>query len=214
MARRTKDEAEKTRSAIIDAAEKVFFAHGVTRSSLELVAKEAGVTRGAVYWHFKNKPALLHAMAQRIILPHEDMLEKLAAQMSQTPIDDLRSVCIHTLKTMAKDKRRRHVLTILFMRCEYIEEMFDIIKRQNASKNRIVSLAEKLFSRAKDLKMLAPFWTPRQAAVAMEALIIGLILGWLEQPKRTNLATVGASCVEAFFISLKAEPSSYVLSES
>jgi AcrR family transcriptional regulator len=214
MARKTKDEAEKTRSSIIDAAEKVFYAHGVTRSSLELVAQKAGVTRGAVYWHFKDKPALFHAMAQRVFLPHEDMLEKLAAQPSPEPLLDLKKACIHALKMMAKDKRRREVVTILFLRCEYIEEMFDIIKRQNASKNRILVLSEKLFSRAQDLKMLAPCWTPRQAAVSMEALIIGLILGWLEQPKKISLATVGVSCVEAFFNSLQANPSSYVPSTS
>lgn len=207
MARRTKDEALKTRGAIIDAAEKVFYAHGVTRSSLEHVAAAAGVTRGAVYWHFKDKPALCEAMAERVFLPHEDMLEKLAAQPSSTPLLDLKKACIHVLTMMAKDNRRRDVVTILLLRCEYIEEMLGIIKRRNASKNRMLVLSEKLFSRARSLKMLAPCWTPRQAAVAMEALIVGLILGWLEQPKKIGLATIGASCIEAFFTSLQANPS-------
>ena len=206
MARRTKEEAEKTRDAIIDAAEKVFYAHGVTRSSLEDVALEAGVTRGAVYWHFKNKVELFHAMAQRVFLPHEDMIEELAAHPSTTPLLDLKNACIHALQMLAKDKRRREVVTILFLRCEYVEEMLDIIKRRNSSKNRILVLSEKLFLHAHELKMLAPGWTPRQAAVAMEALIVGLILGWLEQPKKINLVTIGASCVEAFFNSLQANP--------
>jgi TetR/AcrR family transcriptional regulator, repressor of the mexAB-oprM multidrug resistance operon len=204
MARRTKEDAEKTRSAIIDAAEKVFYAHGVTRSSLEDVAMEAGVTRGAVYWHFKNKVELFHAMAERVFLPHEDMLQKLVAQPSSTPILDLKNACIHALQMMARDKRRREVGTILFLRCEYVEEMLDIIKRHNSCKNRILALSEKLFQHARDLKMLASGWTPHQAAVAMEALIVGLILGWLEQPKRNSLITIGVSCVEAFFNSLQA----------
>ncbi len=204
MARRTKEEAEKTRERIIDAAEKVFYARGVTRSSLEDVAIAAGVTRGAVYWHFKNKIELFHALAQRVFLPHEDMLEKLVAQPSPTPLLDLKNACIHALKMMSKDKRRREGVTILLLRCEYVEEMLDIMKRQNSSKNRILALSEKLFLHAHDLKMLAPGWTPRQAAVAMEALIVGLILGWLEQPKKINLVTLGVSCVEAFFNSLQA----------
>ncbi len=214
MARKTKIEAEKTKSAIIDAAERVFYAHGVTRSSLDLVAREAGVTRGAVYWHFKDKPALFHAMAQRIFLPHEDLLEKLAAQSSLSPLEDLKDACLHAIQTLAKDKQRRDVLTILFLRCEYIKEMHDIIKRMSVSKNRILALSEKFFSRARDLKMLAPCWTPRQAAMAMEAMIVGLILGWIEQPKKINLATAGASCIEALFRSMQARPSSYALPES
>ena len=213
MARRTKDEALKTRGAIIDAAEKVFYAHGVTRSSLEHVAAAAGVTRGAVYWHFKDKPALCEAMAQRVYLPHEDMLEKLAAQSSPAPLLDLKKACIHVLKMMAKDKRRREVVTILFLRCEYVEEMSGIMKRRNASKNRMLVLSEKLFSRAQDLKMLAPFWTPRQAALATQALMTGLILNGLEDRKNFNFSSIGIACVEAFFSSLQAHAPSYVLSK-
>ena len=67
MARRTKDEAEKTRNAILDAAEHVFNEHGVARTSLEEIARAANVTRGAVYWHFKDKIALCEAMLQRVL---------------------------------------------------------------------------------------------------------------------------------------------------
>ena len=49
MARRTKEEALETRMQIIDAARRVFHAEGVNRSTLDKVAKAAGVTRGAVY---------------------------------------------------------------------------------------------------------------------------------------------------------------------
>jgi AcrR family transcriptional regulator len=202
MARRTKDEAEKTRNAILDAAEKVFYARGVSRTSLEQIAEQAGVTRGAVYWHFKDKLELFDAMARRIFLPHEDMLRELAAQSSATPLEDLQKACIHALKMMASDKRRRKVFSILTLRCEYVEEMLGIMKRRNECKNRMLILSEKLFSRAETLKMLAPRWTPRQAAVATQALMSGLISGALEQRKGFSFA-FGATCVTAFFNSLR-----------
>ena len=59
MARRTKEEALETRMQIIDAARRVFHAEGVNRSTLDKVAKAAGVTRGAVYWHFSSKQEIL-----------------------------------------------------------------------------------------------------------------------------------------------------------
>ncbi len=62
MARRTKEEALETRMQIIDAARRVFHAEGVNRSTLDKVAKAAGVTRGAVYWHFTNKAELFLAV--------------------------------------------------------------------------------------------------------------------------------------------------------
>lgn len=53
--RKTKTEAQKTRQHLLDAALEVFWRDGVTRASLQAIAQEAGVTRGALYWHFKNK---------------------------------------------------------------------------------------------------------------------------------------------------------------
>lgn len=64
--RKTKEQAEQTRQKILNAARKMFFQNGVAKTSLEHIAKEAGVTRGAIYWHFKDKTALfLHCNKAR-----------------------------------------------------------------------------------------------------------------------------------------------------
>ena len=60
MARRTKEDAEATRNKLLDAAAEVFFAKGVAGASLSEVAQAAGLTRGAIYWHFKDKVDLFH----------------------------------------------------------------------------------------------------------------------------------------------------------
>ncbi len=67
--RRTKQESEATRQAILAAARRVFARCGVTRATLEHVAAEAGVTRGAIYWHFDNKTALFDAMRVQVSVP-------------------------------------------------------------------------------------------------------------------------------------------------
>ena len=54
MVRRTKEAAAITREQLLDAAERVFRERGVAGSSLAQIAAEAGVTRGAVYWHFRD----------------------------------------------------------------------------------------------------------------------------------------------------------------
>lgn len=55
LARRTKEDAFATRNSLLDAAEQVFYEQGVARASLNEIAQRAGATRGAVYWHFKDK---------------------------------------------------------------------------------------------------------------------------------------------------------------
>jgi AcrR family transcriptional regulator len=69
MARRTKEDALATRELLLDAAERVFHRRGVSRTTLQEIAQDAGLTRGAIYWHFQNKGELFHAMMERVTLP-------------------------------------------------------------------------------------------------------------------------------------------------
>jgi TetR/AcrR family acrAB operon transcriptional repressor len=61
MARRTKEDALATRDSILDAAELLFVEQGVSRTTLQHIATAAGVTRGAIYWHFLDKGAMFNA---------------------------------------------------------------------------------------------------------------------------------------------------------
>jgi AcrR family transcriptional regulator len=204
MARRTKIEAEQTRNAILDAAEKVFYAHGVARTSIEEIAGQAGVTRGAVYWHFKDKIELCEAMMQRVFLPQEDVLERLASSDSDSPLEDLHKACRDSLKLIATDKRRRRVVSIMMFRCEYVEEMADVIKRRRQCKDRMLERCLRMFERAQKLKILAPGWTPQLAALSLQALMGGLILNGLEGRKQFNLDEAGPACLDSFFRSISA----------
>lgn len=60
--KRTKEEAEETRLTIIACALELFARQGVVQTSLVQVANAAQVTRGAIYWHFKNKMDLFDAV--------------------------------------------------------------------------------------------------------------------------------------------------------
>lgn len=199
MVRRTKDDAEKTRDAILDAAEKVFYKNGVTRTSLQAIAVAAHVTRGAVYWHFKDKIELCEAMLNRVFLPYEDILQRLEESESPTPLDDLMKANCESLKLMACDKRRQRIMTILTFRCEYVEEMVVMMERRRQCKTNMRQAYLRLFERAHKMKMLSPGWTPAVAATSLAALMGGLIMGWLEGRKEFDLMTSGVACVEAFF---------------
>lgn len=62
MARKTPEEAARTRQRILDAAVEVFVRDGIASATLEQVARQAGVSRGAIYWHFKGKQDLLQSI--------------------------------------------------------------------------------------------------------------------------------------------------------
>ena len=92
MVRRTKEDALATRQSLLDAAELLFQAQGVSRTSLNDIARKAGTTRGAIYWHFKDKADLFNAMMERVTLPLEQAFQDLSKDLPSDPLDRVRQV--------------------------------------------------------------------------------------------------------------------------
>lgn len=65
--RKTKEDAEETKNSILKVAVEIFFKYGYENATLEQISKAAGVTRGAVYWHFENKQNLFKCTIQSIL---------------------------------------------------------------------------------------------------------------------------------------------------
>ena len=95
MARRSKQDAQLTRDAILDAAARVFRDKGVARTRMEDIAQGANFTRGAVYWHFKNKTDVLLALSERVSLPLYDQIN----QIKKTASDQFCAILIEKIKT-------------------------------------------------------------------------------------------------------------------
>ena len=62
--RRTKEDAALTRETVLDAALAVFSRQGYAATTLDHIAQEAGVTRGAIYWHFGGKAELYNTLLE------------------------------------------------------------------------------------------------------------------------------------------------------
>lgn len=69
--KKAKEDAMITRQSILDAAFKCFFENGFRTTSLDVIAKEASVTRGAVYWHFKDKSELYREVVKNTLAEND-----------------------------------------------------------------------------------------------------------------------------------------------
>ena len=94
MARRTRQEAVATREALLDAAEREFRGKGVAHTTLADVAEAAGLTRGAIYWHFRDKAELFEAMCERAAMPMEAMLGCGGGKRCADPLGTLRDMAV------------------------------------------------------------------------------------------------------------------------
>ena len=205
MARKTKAEAEETREKILDAAEHVFFAHGVMETSLEQVAEEAGVTRGAIYWHFCDKVALFKALHERVRLPQEDMVERAVADGHPDPLALLEQISLDCTKTITTDPRLMRVFAILLVRCEYVGEMAEALKRQQDADAVMRANLVRVFTMAEENGTLSSNWTPQVAARVCESMMRGLWADWLRHGQGFDLMKVGSQCIAELFGSFRAK---------
>jgi TetR/AcrR family acrAB operon transcriptional repressor len=123
MARKTKIDTEQTRTQIIAAARKVFAERGVSRTTFAQIAAEAGVTRGAIYWHFKNKPELFFAVMEQVSLPLIDRMgQNMPAVGLGDPLQSIQSSMTQILHLLENDEVARTTFEIVALKCEYVDE--------------------------------------------------------------------------------------------
>ncbi|GAB6388181.1 TetR family transcriptional regulator [Stutzerimonas marianensis] len=201
--RRTKEDAEKTRIALLASAERLFLDKGVAHTSLDQIARDAGVTRGAVYWHFQNKAHLFHEMLNQVRLPPEQMAERLCSCTQQQPLRALRDLCLDGIASLARDEQKRRIMTILLHRCEFTDELREAEERHHAFINQFIELCEKLLECAGS--KLLPGVTPRLAARTIHALIVGLFSDWTRDQTLFDPQQDAAALVDPLFRGLVAD---------
>ena len=212
MARRTKEEAQETRNRLLDTAEHVFNERGVSRTSLAEIAEAAGLTRGAIYWHFKNKLDLFNAMMERVILPMEEVTEQFADCSLQDPIGNIRDRSIAILKDLGKNPQMQRVFDIMTHKCEYVDEMAPLKDRHLEGRSECVMHVEEGFRNAIKKGCLPKTTDPRLAAIGLHALIDGLIMNWLLDPKYFSFERDAEKMIDNYLRGLAVAPIAPVVS--
>lgn len=203
MPRRTKAEAEATREALLDAAEEVFYDNGVARTSLEQIARHAGMTRGAVYWHFKNKADLFHALLDRVRMPFEELLEEVRSTSEvESPLETLRLACLNGLPRIEQPHARR-IHSILLHRCEFFSDI-NPLEMQNRLVDECQAGMREQFRHAHDQGLLVPHLSPDTASRLLQSTLSGLIHDWLRNPERFSLQGEGSELINTFFRLIRA----------
>jgi len=206
MVRRTKSEAAATREALLDAALRLFRDRGVAQTSLSEVAAAAGVTRGAVYWHFRDKADLFDALCGRVTLPMEAMLAGASEVRQADPLGALRALAVHGLTRLADDARTQAVVDVVFRKCDLTAETAGVVKRQRSSDSGCRAYVERLLRQAVARGQLPRATDTRLAAEMMNAFMIGVMQQWVENPGAYDLSRAAPSMIDSMLAGLAACP--------
>jgi TetR/AcrR family transcriptional regulator, acrAB operon repressor len=206
MVRRTKEEAQETRHRILDAAEHVFFEKGVSRTSLGDIAQYAGVTRGAIYWHFANKGDLFTEMFDRVLLPLDELGAASLDPQEADPLGRLKEIVNWCLRSTATDPQRRRVFDILFLKCEFVEDMGPVMARHQTNMRDGLQKIEGALKNAVSKGQLPADLDTQKAATILHAIIGGFLRDMLILPDKVDIATHSEQLVDACFDMLLYSP--------
>lgn len=189
MVRKTKEDAELTRLSIIDAARIVFLARGVSRTTLEHIATQAEVTRGAVYWHFKNKAEIFHALRDQAFLPLIDRMDDMLAventndktsNKQEDPLTQIENSLCRTIVELNSDLQMRQTYEIMMIKCEYVEDFATVLQEILNNCSSITEKIQLAYERAKSLNLLSGSHSPRALALDTHLFFSGLLHMWVK----------------------------------
>lgn len=196
MARKTKSETQKTITGILDAAEVVFRDKGVAQTTMADIAEKAGVSRGAIYGHYRDKVQVCQAMCERSMTATATITEQVPGEAA---LITLQRWGMNYLRLIHGSCSIRNALEILYVKCEASPEYEPLMK--------IRLMWEKRFQRATRLllhKAVVQDELPASADldlcdIYIQSLLTGLstTLWWSDRlgdapwPKVEKLMTVG-----------------------
>ena len=184
--RRTKEDAEKTRQTVLEAALTLFSRDGYSLTTLSRIAREAGFSRGPIYWHFQSKDDLYEA----VLAFSQEPLEALVAEcqgIKARPLEAMEHFIDRWLALLANDRKFRQSFEILLNKTELTDAMSRTLKRERRLTRSIVALFQELIAAAVAQGLLETEEDPARLGLLGYTYLMGITQSWLFAPKLFSL---------------------------
>lgn len=123
MARRTKEEAEETKKAVMLSALDSFCEKGYSKTTFDDIAKRINLTKGAIYWHFRNKPDILSEIIRTVFnISRANLAEKIPSIQG---LGDLQQYFLHEAALIRENKLYRQFLFFVIFQMEWSQAMIN-----------------------------------------------------------------------------------------
>jgi TetR/AcrR family acrAB operon transcriptional repressor len=178
--RRTREEAERTRQSILKASLKVFSTRGYARTRLEEVASEAGVTRGAIYWHFSNKADLYASAVIESVSGYRERLTNIL-QSDLSPLTKIRTLMKEWLVTLERDEAYRTLVEMALTKTEFDDQVMSGVRDWFSFVDRVQETIADLLRRGIEAGEIDSQVDPELVALALISYLNGIEETWFIQ---------------------------------
>ncbi len=202
--RKTKQEAQKTRQHLLNAALEIFWRMGVTRATLQEIAQQAGVTRGALYWHFSNKEALFESLFEQHYSVFMEKLDDGALNNAADVWEHLRQSLFDLFRLLEENEQQRKFCQVMFLKCEQTESNqtltelaghYHSVCRRQIARALQLSQAQGRLPEHADIEL---------AAIYLESNLVGLLKMWSNDTSRFALSETARKVIDASMQTLQA----------
>lgn len=196
--RRTKEEAAATRRRIVAAALREFHRRGMARTTLAHIARAAGVTRGAIYWHFAGKQALFRAIRESVSLPLLDRSDlTLLREQAGDPLTRIGAFCKELSRACEEERDTRRAYELMSFKCEYVGELAAERQAMVVNSDRLRNALESAYRQARAQGALRADIEPAVAALETLAFLSGLMRLCLLDDGRIRMRVQAAAVIDA-----------------
>ncbi len=197
--RKTKEETALTRENILRAALQVFSRQGYAASTLEDIAREAGVTRGAVYWHFRGKAELYRTLLAEGSLRPLDVLNDIFSA-GYSPAETLRRMLVRSLEFIEEDEIWQQIIELTLFKSEpgIVDSAGEGLEQKYQGAMKFAHRIEQLLREGVASGEIRADLDIQTAALSINALINGVILVWLQSSKAFSLKSLAASLADTY----------------
>ncbi|MBV1787777.1 TetR family transcriptional regulator [Marinobacterium sp. D7] len=187
MVRRSREEAEATRQALLDTALVLFAAQGPEAVTMKQVAAQAGVTHGAMYWHFRNKQDLLDQLQQQCDLPFEQHYLEQRQAVQQDALGALDGFVRGSLTQIARDPRARNIYRLFHYGRACSPELAHLQPLLDGQLELLQGYLHYFLKQARKQKQLRKKLDLDQISASMLISLVGVLDLWLTLPERFDL---------------------------
>ena len=203
--RRTKEDAEQTRQAILESAMDIFYEKGYSKTTFDEIAKRINLTKGAVYWYFRNKPDIVAALINDFVQKHIKRLEEFRAGKEEN-LDILADMMLLAYHHMKKNPLEYKFIFFITCQMEWSEAILVKIRplvEQTSEISR--KLMTDTLLKLKKNKKIKEDTDVEKITEILQALWMGLLENYLAKRMTLDFEQIVRQGFNLIFNSIKTE---------
>lgn len=204
--RRTKEDAELTRKAILASAMDLLYEKGYSKTTFDEIAKRINLTKGAVYWYFRNKPDIVAALITDFTNNHLQLMKQFIPETGDVSFDDLIKMEIFNIRCIKEQSTIYKFVFFITCQMEWSEAIITKICSQlEETKQKFNELYLDVLERMKKAKKIKADTNIKVIHELIESVNSGLMHRYLTKRMEGDFEELIKTSYNLIFNSIKEE---------